>query len=99
MQKNPSNFTSHPWSSVLGNNESESIARNIMIILKRTGNVFRELTWDEYKQERLKDGGFYESERGYFDAVIDYCKSSESAVLFCRTWYKTDFAEIKHKTE
>ena len=65
----PATFTNYPWSSVLQNHESEMIARNIMIILTRTGNEFRELTWDEYKTERLKDGQFTENEKRYFDQV------------------------------
>lgn len=84
----PSNFLSQPMGSVLRNSESETIARNIMVILERTGNKFRELTWDEYKKERLKDKGFSEGEKGYFDDVIKYCKSADTAVCFCEDWYK-----------
>ena len=83
---NPSNFTKFPMSSVKQNSESEQIAVNIMVILKRTGDTFRPLTWDEYKEERLKDGGFTEGERRYFDAVIDYCASPETARLFSPVW-------------
>lgn len=82
----PSNFTKHPWSSVLGNSESENIACNIMVILKRTGNEFRPLEWEEYKAERLKDGHFSEIEKKYFDDVIPYCKSADTAVLFSKSW-------------
>lgn len=84
----PSNFTSYPMASVLRKSECETIAQNIMLILKRTGDVFRELTWDEYKSERLKDSGFSDAEKFYFDKVIGYCKTSDSAVLFCDGWYK-----------
>lgn len=84
----PSNFTSDPMGSVLQKSEAETIAQNIMRILKRTGDEFRPLSWEEYKQKRLKDGGFTEGERGYFDNVIDYCKSGDTAKLFCKTWYK-----------
>ena len=85
---NPSDFTEYPWSSVKQNNESETIACNIMRILKRTGDTFRSLSWEEYKEERLKDGSFTESERRYFDDVIDYCTSPETARLFSPTWKK-----------
>lgn len=52
----PSNFKTYPWNSVLRNNESETIARNVMVILSRTGDTFRPLAYDEYKTERLKEG-------------------------------------------
>jgi hypothetical protein len=94
----PSNFTTHPWSSVTGNSEHETIAQNIMIILKRTGDEFRELTWEEYREERLKDGNFYDSEKKYFDAVIDYCDSAKSASLFCNGW-KRIYSELKSENE
>lgn len=82
----PSNFTKHPLDSVLKNNESETIARNIMVILERTGNEFRPLGWEEYKSERLKDGNFTEGEKYYFDKAIDYCKSPDTAKLFSKSW-------------
>ena len=82
----PSNFTSYPWSSVLGKSESETIAQNIMKILKRTGDKFRPLSFEEYKSERLKDGNFTNSEEIYFNAVIKYCGDSESALRFCSGW-------------
>ena len=51
----PSDFLEYPWNSVTKNSEYETIALNIMVILKRTGDEFRELSFDEYKTERLKD--------------------------------------------
>ena len=82
----PSNFTDYPWSSVLQNSESETIAQNIMKILKRTGNEFRPLYWEEYKEERLKDGNFSSNEKSIFESVITYCKSPQTAILFSKTW-------------
>jgi len=82
----PSNFTAQPWSSVAQSSEAETIARNIMVILKRTGDTFRNLSWEEYSQERKKDGKFSEREKKYFNQVIDYCVSAETARLFSRTW-------------
>lgn len=84
----PSNFCTHPWSSVMGQCEYERVAVNIMVILSRTGNRFRNLTWEEYKEERIKDihGDFDESEKDYFDKVIKYCKSADTARLFSKTW-------------
>ncbi len=82
----PSEFLKHPYDSVLKKNESEVVARNIMVILSRTGNEFRSLSWDEYKSERLKDGNFTESEKQYFEAVCNYCSSSENAKTFSPNW-------------
>lgn len=84
---NPSTFSKvHPFSSVLFKSEAETIARNIMTILKRTGDNFRRLPWEEYKEERLKDGQFSEGEKQYFDKVIDYCEDAKSATLFSPSW-------------
>lgn len=48
----PSNFIAFPIESVFHNYEIEAVARNIMVILARTGDTFRSLEWDEYKAER-----------------------------------------------
>ena len=82
----PSNFTNYPWASKAQNAESEIIARNIMVILKRTGDQFRPLSWEEYSVERQKDGNFSELEKKYFDAVIPYCISADTAILFSPEW-------------
>lgn len=82
----PSDFKKFPYDSVKQNSEAETIARNIMTILARTKNEFRELGWDEYKSERLKDIDFSESEKFYFHEVIDYFKSTETAQLFSPEW-------------
>lgn len=86
MKIKPSDFTSLPMGSVLQKSEAEVVARNIMIILKRTGDVFRYLSWDEYHAERLKDGNFDYYEKHFFEQVIGYCKSVDTAVLFSRAW-------------
>ena len=44
----PSDFRKHPLDSILQNTESEIVARNIMVILARTGDEFRLMEWDEY---------------------------------------------------
>ena len=59
-----------------------------MKILKRNGDTFRPLSWSEYFKERLKDGGFSESENDYFDEVTGYCKSADAAKSFSSHWYK-----------
>ena len=84
----PSDFTSYPWGSVTMNSEAETVATNIMTILSRTGDEFRKLTWEEYKQEREKDGNFSTCERSYFEEVLPYCKSADTAKLFSKEWDK-----------
>ena len=85
-EKRPSDFIKDPFDSIKQKAEHEQIAFNIMLILKRTGNVFRKLSWTEYKKERLKDGNFSDGEKGYFNDVIDYCKSEDTAKLFSPNW-------------
>lgn len=58
--------------SVLQKTEAEIVMRNIIVILFRTGNKWRKLSFDEYKIEREKDGRFTMSEKEYFDKVMDY---------------------------
>ena len=84
--KTPADFTKYPWSCVFQSSEAEVIAVNIMKILKRTGNEWRKLSWEEYKKERLQDGNFSEREQEYFNKVIDYCQSPETAKLFSKEW-------------
>jgi hypothetical protein len=96
--KNPSDFVEWPWSSIFRNSEHEQVATNIMVILKRTGNKWRELSWDEYLAERQKDGGGntgnYSTSHGYlseqtcFSSVQPYTVSPEKAAEFSGTWAK-----------
>lgn len=86
-QLKPSDFKGFPMASVLQNCESEIVACNIMTILKRTGDEFRELTIDEYVKERNKDKEKYSKrEEDYFDNVKGYFKSADTAVLFSPVW-------------
>jgi len=83
----PSTFSKiDPFNSKCQNSDDELVAQNIMVILKRTGDEFRELTWAEYKKERLKDGGFTGREKGLFNNVIKYCISEEAARSFSPKW-------------
>ncbi len=82
----PSDFTEYPWNSILKKCESEIVAQNIMVILKRVGNKFKNIKWEEYKAERLKDGSFTNSEKSHFNDVIDYCRSADTAQLFSKVW-------------
>ena len=84
----PSDFTNYPWNSVIQKSESEYIAMNIMVILARTGDQWRDLTHVEYRVERRKDGNYTASEESYFDQVIRYCKSPDTAALFSPEWDK-----------
>jgi hypothetical protein len=84
----PKNFVKYPWDSVMNKSECETIAKNIMIILAMNGNEWRDLTWDEYRQHRIMDGSFSDNERPYFEQVIGYCKSVDTAVLFSPEWAK-----------
>ena len=84
----------YPWDSVFHNSGRESSAINIMVILGRTGNTFRELSWEEYLAERIKDGGGdtynyqHGSESDLFPEVVKYTKSAETAQLFSTAWEK-----------
>jgi hypothetical protein len=84
----PKDFTAFPMSSVKQKCEAEQIAVNIMVILSRTGNTFRPLSWQEYVAERKKDGGFTTGEKEYFEEVQEYCVSAETAILFSKVWKK-----------
>ena len=83
----------YPWSSVMQNSECETVAKNIMVILARTGDEFREMSEEEYKAERLKDyeknpkGGSYSYfEAETFDRVKNVAKSAAMAARFCDGW-------------
>ena len=82
----PSEFKGFPWNSALGKCEPEIVARNIMTILKRTGDTFRPLTHKEYIAERKKDGSFTNAEIDSFDKVIKYFKSPDTVALFSPQW-------------
>lgn len=86
----PSDFTNFPCSSVLRKCEAEQVAVNIMLILARTGDIFRDLSLEEYIKERNKDKDKYSNgEEKYFRQVLPYCKSADTAILFSTAWQKT----------
>ena len=82
----PSDFRNRPMASVLRKSEAETVASNIMVILSKGVDVFRALSWEEYKRQRLIDGKFSDSEHDYFDQVIDFFKSADTAKLFSKEW-------------
>lgn len=83
----PSDFTNYPWDSVTKKSEVEVVARNIMIILKRTGDKFLNLSWDEYRKELTKDDQVPDRKM-YFDKAIKYCQSPKTAKSFSPEWNK-----------
>lgn len=89
----PSDYTRHPMGSIVKNSESETIARNIMVILMQNGNVFRKMEFDEYLEARKSHGASEREvmrEKPYFDKVVEHCSSEESADKFCEDWKKTN---------
>lgn len=74
-----------PRDSVCQKVEAEIIMSNIVSILYRTKNEWRDLAWEEYKSEREKDGNFTESEKKYFEMVIEYAHP-EKIGLFCKRY-------------
>lgn len=89
----PSDFKNKStMGSIFRKRECEVVAQNVMKILARTGDVFRLLSWDEYKAERQKDGNFSEREYRFFDDVVNYCASSHGAAAFCPGWAEVAMA-------
>ncbi len=90
----PSDFAKvAPFDSALQNSECETVARNIMAILSKTGNAWRELDWDEYEAYRKKDSKLCDhkhiiKETMYFDKVAQYTTHWRAAILFCQAWKK-----------
>jgi hypothetical protein len=86
-QPKPSDFCIKPTNSVLQNIEAEIVAANIMAVLARTEDEWRELSFKEYAIERDKDGDFYAHlEHPYFEQVVGYTVSPETAALFSPAW-------------
>lgn len=85
----PSTFSKiFPTACIYGQAEYEMIAKNVMAILKRKGDTFRLLSWEEYKLERKIDGSFTEREKEYFDKVVGSCEAEEKARRFSGEWLK-----------
>jgi hypothetical protein len=86
----PEDFILFPLDSITKNSKSETVAKNIMLILARNGNKWRRLPWHEYKAARLKDGDFNEDEQIHFNRVIDFTIKAECAILFSEAWQRVD---------
>ncbi len=93
-EKTPLNYTRQPFDSSAKSLEYELAAQNIMLVLSRTGNVFRKLTLKEYKDniKKVDNRIVGSSEAHYMQCAIHYCLSSIAADDFCHTWYN---AKIK----
>lgn len=100
MSHKPSDFaTTYPWSSVARKSEVERIALNILKILKRTGDEWRELSWEEYKTIRLADEAAAKAEnpkyrinfaeyleRPAFEVAVPYTTSVLRVCAFSDSW-------------
>lgn len=91
MNITPSQFLDFPFNSIHQKSEFETVARNIMVILFRTGNVFRELSFEEYKEERMKDGSWTDSEinleKVYFHRLSYLCEGDNKKICtFSPAW-------------
>lgn len=73
--KYPKDFIGKYWSSIFQKSEAEWVWNNMLVILGRTGNKWRELHWDEYVVERTKDGEFSQGEKHYFEQSLPYTTS------------------------
>lgn len=83
----PSDFLDHPYDSIFGASEHETIATNIMQILKRTGNTWRVLSEEEYIQECKKDRKYIpDIEIKIFRDVVVHCSTAEAAEEFSPDW-------------
>lgn len=88
---NPSDFITNPYGSKLGDSQAETVAVNIMVFLKRIGDVWKKLSWEEYAFERRSDNPCLEEkelnlEEEHFNKVISYCESAEKAKTFSISW-------------
>lgn len=91
MNKKPSNYLGYAMGSILQNSESETIARNIMVVLSKMGDTFKELTFEQYSEARRADGASERDmmlEKPYFEKVSPHCVSAETADAFCKGWFK-----------
>jgi hypothetical protein len=100
----PSFFTAHPLDSIAQDGRAEKIARNIMVILKRTGDEFRQLRWTAYKTERIKDGNFTMLEKELFEKVSYLAEGKERDIttfspVWKQAWQRSVQIEEPEKTK
>lgn len=78
-----------PMGCVFKKAEAETIALNIIRILSRRGNTWRELGFEEYCTIRKGHGASEQDmvlEKPYFDKVLPYTVSEEKARTFSPCW-------------
>ena len=56
-----------------------------MVIRKRLGDEW-DLTWEQYKAEREKDGGYSWIEKNYFEEVMPMISDAIGAISFSTSW-------------
>lgn len=92
----PSAFIGYPKCSRSDDHNIQQVAQNIMVILSETGNTFRVLRWDEYREARNnKERVCGDLEYAAFIEAKKWCVSSGIALLFCPKWAEITNAEIK----
>lgn len=83
----PSAFkNTKPISSTYGKSEAETVALNIMVILARNGDIWRELPINEYIDERKKDGNYSSMELVYFESIVWHTVNIDRASAFSGMW-------------
>ena len=86
----PKDYIGKYWDSVFQNIQTEIVWNNIILILSRTGDYWRTLTWEEYKNERINDAptdksGFCEfQEKPLFAKALPYTSSEKAASDFTK---------------
>ena len=70
----------YPWDSVFQSAEHETTACCLMRYLYETGNEFKQITFDEYKNKQPK------ANKKRFEEVIRYFKSEDTIILFSKCY-------------
>ena len=81
----PSTFTRKPLYSLTQKSEAERVASHINIIRKRLGDNW-DITREQYRKERIKDGEFSEGEMYLFDEVIKLIPDAIGCIGFSKVW-------------
>lgn len=82
----PSDFTGFPSNSNMQKCEAEEVAENIMRIKARLGDAWIELSWREYKRERMKDDEFSAAEKELFLDIAPQISDAIGAIAFSPVW-------------
>lgn len=82
-------------SSIYQNCEREIVARNIVTILAREGDTWRQLDEKTYVKHRKKDGEWSEGERFIFQEIVGDITSFIDAVALSPSWARVAKAAQK----